>query len=112
MGVSRNSGEGGGFLYASLVVTPGARSDGDMLVVDAAIFALLNQCRVRKRVLSQLFPAMKDRWMWTVEETILIHCHRRGFRMVRCEFLEALRASLSCSYVRAASSRGSDGTAS
>lgn len=109
MGVSRNSAEGGGFLYASLVVTPGARSDGDMLVVDAAVFALLNQCRVRERGLSQLFSAVKDRWMWTVEETILIHCHRRGFRMVWCEFLEALRASLSCSYVRA---RGSDGTAS
>lgn len=61
MGVSRNSAEGGGFLYASLVVTPGARSDGDMLVVDAAFFffALLNQCRARKRGLSQLFPAMK-----------------------------------------------------
>lgn len=59
MGVSRNSGEGGGFLYASLVVTPGARSDGDMLVVDVGILALLNQRRVRKRRLSQLFPAMK-----------------------------------------------------
>lgn len=59
MGVSRNSGEGGGFLYASLVVTPGARSDGDMLVVDVGILALLNQRRVRKRRLSQLFPALK-----------------------------------------------------
>lgn len=59
MGVSRNSGEGGGFLYASLVVTPGARSDGDMLVVDVGILALLNQRRVSKRRLSQLFPAMK-----------------------------------------------------
>lgn len=59
MGVSRNSAEGGGFLYASLVVTPGARSDGDMLVVDIGILALLNQRRVRKRRLSQLFPAMK-----------------------------------------------------